>query len=133
MPTEMSNVRDLIEEREREALEELGRLKTDDPNRGKVLAEVKTIAEIRNSYDQTELTRLNNNAKNSIEEEKLVVEQQKVKNDTKRIRAELGKAAMFIAGGFIGNFGSYLLDTCFQKFTPLQRFADKLHEFSMRK
>lgn len=133
MPTEMSNVRDLIEEREREALEELGRLKSDDPNRGKVLAEVKTIAEIRNSYDQTELTRLNNNAKNSIEEEKLIVEQEKVKTDRKRVKAELGKAAMFIIGGFVGNFGSYLLDTCFQKFTPLQRFADRLHEFSMRK
>lgn len=133
MSEEKLSTRELIEKQENEAWEELGKLKFDDPNRGKVLAEAKAIAEVRNSFDQTELNRLNNNERNSIEEEKLVIEQQKVKNDTKRIRAELGKAAMFIAGGFIGNFGSYLLDTCFQKFTPLQRFADKLHEFSMRK
>lgn len=132
MSEEMSTM-ELLEQREHEVYEELGRLNFGDPERGKLLNEAKMYSDIRNAADQTEMTRLNNNAKNDIEERKLDIEAEKAKNDRRRMRTELAKAGIFMLGGLSSSFLSYGMDEWFQKYQPLQRFSEKLHDFIVRK
>jgi len=124
---EMSTM-ELLEKREHEAYEELGKLNYGDENRGKVLNELKTLASIRNDYDQTELSRLNNIAKNDIEDRKLDVESEKIKNDKRRMWSEVGKAVLYFVGGFGSMFSSYMMSEWFQRDTQLHRFGEKLHD-----
>ena len=128
MPENEMSTLDLLEQREREGYEELGKLKYDDPIRGKVLNELKTLSDIRNDFESQEQTRLNNNAKNDIEEQKLVIESEKIRNEKKRIGAEVGKAVLYFVGGFSSMFGSYMLGEWFQKDSSMHRFGERLHD-----
>lgn len=132
MSEEMSAM-ELLEARETEAYEELGKLAFDDPARGKILNEIRTYSDIRIANEQTEQNRLNNNSKNDIEEQRVAIEAQKVQNDRVRMNTELAKAGLFLLGGLSSTFLSYSMEEWFQKFTPLQRFGEKLHDFIVRK
>lgn len=133
MSEEEMSTMELLEKREHEVYEELGKRNYGDPERGKLLSEAKMYSEIRNATDQTEQTRLNNNAKNDLEERKLDIESEKVKNEQRRTRADLVKAGIFLLGGVSSTFLSYTMEEWFQKFQPLQRFGDKLHDLITRK
>ena len=129
---EMS-VEELVEKRLKENFEELGRRNYDDPNRSKIASEAKTLSEIKVALDSNELTRLNNNAKNDIEEQKLFIEQKKLENERKKIGADIGKVIVYTVGSFGLGIGGYLMDTIFQKSPFLQRLAEKTHDLIVRK
>lgn len=101
---EMKDNLELYEEREHEILEELGKMTPTDPNRKPLIQELNTIAGIRVNYDQTEQTRLNNNARNDIDEQKLIVELEKVKNDKRK------NIALWIQAIFSGALGVYAVN-----------------------
>jgi len=124
---------DLNEQRLREAYEELGKLKYDDPNRGKVLDEVKKLEEIRSTYEQNETTRLNNYAHNEIDERKIEVEEQKVKNERKRIRTDWWKIAVYGVCAVGTTAFSYLIDPWVQKDPKLQRVGEDFRNLINRK
>ncbi len=95
---------ELYEKREHELLEELGKLQPNDPNRKPIVQELNTIASIKATYNQNELTRLNNNARNDIEEQKLIIEQEKIRNDKRRT------IAMWVQAIFSGGLGLYAVN-----------------------
>lgn len=120
---EEKNNLELYEEREREILEALGRMETSDPNRKNLIQELNTISTIRNNYDQTELTRLNNNARNDIEEAKLAVEEEKVKNDKNRAIATAVQSAVSIGVGTYLFHKSYHMDVKGYPFKDMKVYA----------
>ena len=133
MPTDEVSAMDLLEQREKEAYEELGRLKHDDPNRKNLLSEVKIYSDIRVANNETEQARLNNNAKNDLEEERLIIEKQKLKNDKARIRWDFGKGVLYFLAGMTSGVSSYMLDSWFQNYKPLTRFQERLHDMITKK
>lgn len=114
---------DLYEEREHEVLEQLGRMSMDDANRKALVSELTALSSIRNSYEQTEQTRLNNNARNDIEEQKLVIEEEKVKNDKKRTIAMWVQTFLSVGVGGYLTFKSYNMDEKGYPFKELKEFA----------
>lgn len=128
MDEELKSTSELMDARERELYLELGKLEFDDPKRQKLINEAKTIADIKNAYDSTENARLNNNAKTSIEEEKLVIEAGRLKNEKRRNVVEVVKIGLYVVAGIGINIGSYMLDPFFQKDNRMQRFGEHVHE-----
>ena len=90
---------ELYEKREHEVLERLGMTEFDDQNRKALVNELNVLSSIRNTYEQTDQTRLNNNAKISIDEAKLVIEQEKIRNDKERTKMMLLQAILSFGGG----------------------------------
>lgn len=132
----MSEEISLIELREREErkiYEELGRREFNDPDRRKLVDEARTHAELRLADSQNEMTRLNNNAKNDIEEQRLIIESEKVKNDRRRVRSDIGKGALFFGAAICSSFLSYAMDPWFQKYQPLQELSKALRDLIMKK
>ena len=120
---ENENNLELYEKREHEILEQLGKMEMSDPNRKNLVQELNTLSSIRNNYDQTELTRLNNNARNDIEEAKLAIEEEKVKNDKERTKAMWFQAALSFLGGAALTMKSYHMDTKGYPYKDLKQFA----------
>ena len=110
MPTDTMDNMELLEQAEKNALIQLDRMEYNDPNRGKVVNEIETISKIRNAYDQTEQTRLNNNARNDIDEAKLVIETKKVENEKHRLVVDGIKIGAGVAVGIGGQYLSYHME-----------------------
>lgn len=117
---------ELYEERERELLERLGRMSADDPNRKSVVQELNTLSSIQVNYQQTELTRLNNNAKNDIDEERLRVEAEKVKNDKTRNWTTVGVSFFSMLLGYLTIHKSYHMDDEGYSFKDLKKYGQDL-------
>ena len=81
---EMKSTRDLIEDVERGFYMKLKETDVDDPNWQKLINGGKTISDIRNATDTAENNRLNNNVRNDIEEQKLIIEAERLKVDKQR-------------------------------------------------
>ncbi len=101
---------DLYEKREHEVLEQLGRTEHDDPNRKNLVNELTALSSIRVSYEQTEQTRLNNNARNDIDEEKLRIEQGKLENEKERNKALVAQSLLSLLVGIGLTMKSYHMD-----------------------
>lgn len=101
---------DLYEKREHEVLEQLGRTEHDDPNRKNLVNELTALSSIRVSYEQTEQTRLNNNARNDIDEEKLRIEQGKLENEKERNKVLIGQSLLSLLVGVGLTMKSYHMD-----------------------
>lgn len=125
---EVMNTNDLREKQIHDAYVELGRLKYDDPNRGKVLSEIKSLEEIKRDEENAETTRLNNNARNDIEEQKLDVERERCSIEKRKIRSTWGQIAAYFVAGFGSLGASYLLDPWFQKNPNFVKFSEKLRD-----
>lgn len=132
MPTEETTM-ELLEQREREAYKELGQMSFDDPNRGKVVSEAKTLAELRAKFEESENTRLNNNARNDIDEQRIRLDEEKLKNEKARTRFDVWKVLIYVAAGFGMNVSSYMFDEWFQDYKPLGRFKDRVHDLIIKK
>ncbi len=129
----LNTIDELRETRIHEAYEELGRLKYDDPNRGKVMSEIKVLEEIKLNEANAESTRLNNNAKCDIEEQKLVVERERTQIEKKKIRSTWGQIAAYFIAGF-GSLGAgYLLDPWFQKNPQMTKFSERCRDLILKK
>ena len=95
------DVMDLNEERQRELYEELGRLKPEDPKYKEIVNNLETLAKMQDEFETREQKRLDNNAKNDLEEAKLVIDQQKIENDKLRSRLDAFTRICY----FIGSLG----------------------------
>ena len=82
------DVMDLNEARLKELYLELSRMDPKDPKYKIVAENIEILSKVRDSEKQTELRRLDNNAKMDIEEQRLIIEQQKLMNDKARTRGE---------------------------------------------
>lgn len=120
------NVMEMLDAIERDGYNKLKMLSYDDPLRGKLLNEMKVCSEIRIANDQSDQNRLNNNRRNDIEEQRLQVESEKVKNERKRMGVDIIKNILLITGGIIAGTLSYNMEELRQKFAPLNRFGDRL-------
>lgn len=120
---------ELLEKREKEVYLELGKIGFDDEKRKQLMNEAKTFAEIRNANDQAENTRLNNNARNDIEEQKLVTEQERLKTEKAKIAVDVGKIVAGVLGGIGMTVMSYNMDTLYTKDNRVQKFAERIHEW----
>ena len=78
------DVMELNEARLVQLYKELDRYEPTDPNYKKIVENIEDLSRVLETYKQIELKRLDNNAKNDIEEQKLVIDMQKVQNDKAR-------------------------------------------------
>ena len=133
MPTGGKDNLELYEEREKELLEKLERYEIDDPKRKSIINELEVLSRIRNSYEQTEQTRLNNNRQNDIKEEQLVIDAQKVENERKKTKSTWGQAGMYLGGSIFLTGLSYFLDTVVGPVAKKgERFAERLTDMIKR-
>ena len=119
---------DLYEKREHEVLERLGQTEHDDPNRKNLVNELTALSSIRVSYEQTEQTRLNNNARNDIDEEKLRIEQAKLENERDRNKAIWIQALLSFFAGTALTMKSYHMDEKGHPYNDLKVQGMKLIE-----
>ena len=126
MPTDEKDNLELYETREHELLEELGRCKFDDVKRSSIVKELDTIAKIRSNYESNEQTRLNNNRRNDIEEDKLKVEEAKLANDKLRTKVTVGQTIMFLIASIGAGVMSYNMDETKQAYKKVQKVGDDL-------
>lgn len=98
---------DLNEDVQRDLYETLKQMNHDDPKRKAIVDELEKHAKAQDSHLRYEMERYNNNIKNDIEEQRLIMDQQKIKNDKSRSRVEFAKGVMYVVGGFAMSFFSY--------------------------
>ena len=122
-------VRELMETSLQKSYEEWNEMKDGDENKPKKLNEIKTLAEVMNNYDKTNQERLNDNAKNSIDEARIKIEEAKVKNDHKRIVLGWGEIGIGLTFGALINFANFILSENMQADKGLQRFADNCYNW----
>ena len=123
------NTRELIETRLKEACVELGKMEPHDPKRKEVLAEIDTLNKSLMSYDQTENDRLATNAKNDLDQQRINVEIEKVRNDGRKIKLGWGQVIIGVLAGLGINTWSYLMAEYAQPDKPMQKFGEKMYEF----
>lgn len=128
---EMSNS-DLLEQSIHDAYEELNRLKFGDENRGKVLNEIKILEDIQQKASDSESARLNNNARNDIEESKLEIERQKVAVERKKVRSAWRQTLVYAFVGTLSTGLSFFAEPWFQKNQTLNKFSDKVTSLILR-
>ena len=117
---------ELYEDREYEILEELGRMEMNDPKRKDLVNELTAISSIRVSYEQNEQNRLNNNAKNDIEEAKLVLEAEKVRSDKEKNWMFLVQAVASFSLGYHSIMRSFHMEEKNYGYKKLQDFGTNL-------
>lgn len=106
----MEDNQKLYELRENEILEQLGKMEETDPNRKPLVNELESYARIRTSYEANELNRLSKNAENDINEARLVLESEKLKNEKLRNKIITIQSLLSMGlGGFL-YYKSYHMD-----------------------
>lgn len=126
------SISELREKRIREGLILLGTLKDDDPLRQKVQNEIESLSRQQNADDTLELNRLNNNAKNEIEERRVDVELLKTQNDRKRLRVDIGKIFAGIFVGITGNVMCYNMDITKNVYKKGEQWVNRTYESLMK-
>ena len=126
------SISELREKRIREGLILLGTLKDDDPLRQKVQNEIESLSRQQNADDTLEMNRLNNNAKNEIEERRVDVELLKTQNDRKRLRVDIGKILAGILVGTAGNVMCYNMDITKNIYRRGEQWVNRTYESLMK-
>ena len=116
---------ELYEEREREILEELGRREMTDTSRERLVKELDTIAKIKSTYEQNDQNRLNNYAKNEIEETRMEIEKAKVEVDKGKVVAGIITGLTSFFGGCGMFWLSYHMDETQWAFKDMKNFGMK--------
>lgn len=127
----MEDTRELLKKRMNEGLEKLEDIE-DSTERKKKVDEIKVLADIDVAYEKTEQEKYNNNWTNELNEERLKLDQKKLKNEKGRLWVDVGKTFFF---GFVGigsSIGSYFLGSFLQKDNKLDRFGERLNDFMMK-
>lgn len=125
---ELLDVKALYEKREKEILLELGKMKPEDANYQKLLNQAKTYAEIRNADETSELTRINNNAKNELEEARINIDVKKTKNETARIWVDLSRIAAAIYTSIKAPFVSYQMEEHYNSYKKMEQSMSRLSD-----
>ena len=119
---------ELYEEGERKILEEYNSLDPNDPKRGDLLKQLTGISAIRNNYEQTEQNRLNNNARNDIEEQKLVIQEVQTKNEFTKTLVWGGPTLFGYCLGHYGQIKSYHMEEKGFAFKGLKAYGERLQD-----
>jgi len=127
-----TDTRDLLKKRINEGLEELENL-DDTTERRKKIDEIKTLSDVDIAYEKSENDRHNNNWKNELDEQRLLIDEKKLKTDRARVGVDVGKTIFFGLLGISSSIGSYFLGSFLQKDGKLDRFGEKLNDFMMKK
>lgn len=127
-----TDTRDLLKKRINEGLEELENL-DDAAERRKKIDEIKTLSDVDIAYEKSENDRHNNNWKNELDEQRLLIDEKKLKTDRARVGVDVGKTIFFGLLGISSSIGSYFLGSFLQKDGKLDKFGEKLNDFMMRK
>lgn len=114
----------LTEERMKELLEQLGKMPIGDPAREKIVNELNDYSRIVDDYEGRDLKRLDNNAKNDIEEARLEIDAQKIILEKSRIRTERFKVFAYILSGIVTGMLSYNMDKIHISCKPLAKLKD---------
>lgn len=114
----------LTEERMKELLEQLGKMPIGDPAREKIVEELNDYSRIVDDYEGRDLKRLDNNAKNDIEEARLEIDAQKIILEKSRIRTERFKVFAYILSGIGTGMLSYNMDKIHISCKPLAKLKD---------
>ena len=114
----------LTEERMKELLEQLGKMPIGDPAREKIVDELNDYSRIVDDYEGRDLKRLDNNAKNDIEEARLKIDVQKIVLEKSRIRTERFKVFAYILSGIGTGMLSYNMDKIHISCKPLAKLKD---------
>lgn len=114
----------LTEERMKELLEQLGKMPIGDPAREKIVEELQDYSRIVDDYEGRDLKRLDNNAKNDIEEARLEIDAQKIILEKSRIRTERFKVCTYILSGIGTAMLSYNMDKIHISCKPLAKLKD---------
>lgn len=125
---ELLDVKALYEKREKEVLLELGKTKPEDANYQKLLNQAKIYAEIRNADETADLTRINNNAKNELEEARIAIDVKKTKNETARIWVDLGRIAAAIYTSIKTPFISYQMEENLNSYKKMEQSMSRLSD-----
>lgn len=127
-----TDTRDLLKQRINESLEELEELE-DSAERKKKIEEIKILADVDVAYEKTENDRHTNNWKNEMEEQRLILDEKKLKTERARVGVDVGKTIFFGICGFGSGVASYFLGSFLQKDGKLEKFGEKLNDFMLRK
>ena len=117
---------ELYEEIEHNIQERFNRMTPEDPNRKTLREDLVAISEIRNQYAQTEQNRLNNNAQNDINEERLKVDQRKVEVEREKNLMMAGLSLLNTGFGAYLHGKSYHMDEHGWSYKPLKEYALRL-------
>lgn len=128
----MEDTRELLKERMNEGLEKLKDIE-DTAERKKKVDEIKVLADIDVAYEKTEQDKYNNNWTNELNEERLKLDQKKLKTEKGRLWVDVGKTFFFGIVGIGSSIGSYFLGSFLQRDGKLDRFGERLNEFIMKK
>ena len=107
MLDETEDVIELNEARLRQLYADLARYEPTDPNYKKIADNIEVLSRVLDSHQQVELKRIDNNMKNDIEEQKLVIEMEKVEADKARSRGDWFWKFMY--GGIIYLYGAVIV------------------------
>ena len=128
----MDDVMDLIEARQKEYLEELGKLNPTDPKSSEVVKNFVALSGVADDYEQRDQKRLEGNAKNDIEEQKLIIEMQRINNDKIRARLDFAGRLMFFVGSMGMGFFAYDQEKLRIAAKPFVKVKDDLMRFVCR-
>ena len=98
---------ELNEARQQECYDKLGKLDPGDPKRESIVDDLMAFAKIQAIAENHELKRLDNNAKNDIEETRLIIEQQANEIQRMRMRLEFSTRIMYAFGAGLMGFYAY--------------------------
>lgn len=119
---------EILETRLVEASTELGKMTQDDKNRPDKLKEVTALTGAVNILTQSELSRISQSKKDSIEEAKLAIEEAKVENEKKKIKLGWWQFFGGIIAGVLIRTWSYTMGEHFQEDRAMGQFADKVSD-----
>ena len=126
MPTEGIDIVELAEQRMNELYKRLEKMDLADPNRKSIVDEITDHARIVDDYETRNLKRLDSNAKNDIEETRLVIDSDRNLIEKARVRTERMKLFAYIIGGIGTGIMSYNMDKIKISAKPLAKFKDDL-------
>lgn len=125
---ENMSIEELRDLREREIYLQMGKLKYDDPLNDKLANRAKVISDIRCSENSTDNNRLNNNARNDVEEQKLLIEERRLRAEKWKALIEFGKITGYGILGYFCIRRSYTMSEISAPFRDMKKFGEDLIE-----
>ena len=126
MPTDEKDIVELTEDRMRELLDNLGNRQIDDQKREAIVREFEIYAKVVDQYESRDQRRMDNNAKNDIEEQRIVIDHQKVLNDKAEIRSNNIRWILHILGSGLFGYVAYHMDKKYLGNKRMLRIVDEL-------
>lgn len=132
MPTEEMDNLEILKQVAKNESEQLLKMKYDDPNRPKQVDAVETVSKLCIAYEQLEQNRLSNNAKNDVEEAKLIIEDKKLENERLKMKHDTKRTWYYMVAALFGTWLSYNLGETTVAYKKMEDAAKSIKEGIMR-